>query len=88
MFLTAAIMTGVTCLAQTGQPALFSMQDDGQWQKAGTNEASFINRQKELQDLLVKSDIEAKFYESNGTMHEFQTWRRCMHEFAPLLFRD
>jgi enterochelin esterase-like enzyme len=58
------------------------------WFGAGTSEASFINRQKELQDLLVKSDIEAKFYESNGTMHEFQTWRRCMHEFAPLLFRD
>ena len=27
------------------------------------------------------------YYESPGTAHEFQTWRRCLHEFAPLLFQ-
>ncbi len=26
------------------------------------------------------------FYESPGTAHEWLTWRRCLHEFAPLLF--
>jgi enterochelin esterase family protein len=56
------------------------------WFGAGTTEASFINRQKELQDLLVKSGIEAKYFVSEGTGHEFQTWRRCLNQFAPLLF--
>ena len=26
-------------------------------------------------------------YESPGTAHEWQTWRRCFKEFAPRLFR-
>jgi enterochelin esterase family protein len=56
------------------------------WFGAGTTEASFINRQKELEDLLEKSGIEAKYYISEGTGHEFQTWRRCLNQFAPLLF--
>ncbi|MEO6216032.1 MAG: alpha/beta hydrolase-fold protein [Sphingomonas sp.] len=28
------------------------------------------------------------FYVSPNTAHEFLTWRRSLHEFAPLLFRD
>jgi enterochelin esterase-like enzyme len=58
------------------------------WTGAGTDEASFINRQKELQELLTKSGIKAQYYISPNTGHEFQTWRRCLHEFAPLLFRQ
>lgn len=27
-------------------------------------------------------------YISEGTAHEFQTWRRSLHEFAPLLFKN
>jgi len=27
-------------------------------------------------------------YVSEGTRHEFQTWRRSLHEMAPLLFKD
>ena len=27
-------------------------------------------------------------YVSPDTAHEFQTWRRSLHQFAPLLFRD
>ena len=26
-------------------------------------------------------------YESEGTAHEFHTWRRSLHEFAQLLFK-
>ena len=58
------------------------------WFGAGTNETAFYNRQKELQDLLMKAGIDAKYYISNGTTHEFQTWRRCLHQFAPLLFKN
>jgi enterochelin esterase family protein len=28
------------------------------------------------------------YYEAPGTGHEFQTWRKSLHQFAPLLFKD
>jgi enterochelin esterase family protein len=28
------------------------------------------------------------YYEAPGTAHEFQTWRKALHEFAPLLFQN
>jgi len=28
------------------------------------------------------------YFEAQGTAHEFQTWRKSLHEFAPLLFQD
>ncbi|NJD10635.1 MAG: esterase [Gemmatimonadetes bacterium] len=28
------------------------------------------------------------YYESEGTAHEWQTWRRSLHQFAPLLFKN
>jgi enterochelin esterase-like enzyme len=58
------------------------------WFGAGTNETSFFDRQKGLQNLLGKSGIKAQYFISNGTGHEFQTWRRCLHVFAPLLFKN
>ena len=36
---------------------------------------------------LRASGIHLDFYESPGTAHEWQTWRRDLHELAPLLFR-
>jgi len=36
---------------------------------------------------LKKAGINAVFYESPRTAHEFLTWRRCLREFAPLLFK-
>ncbi len=36
---------------------------------------------------LKKTGVNAVFYESPRTAHEFLTWRRCLHEFAPLLFQ-
>jgi len=69
------------------QGTTFNQQVKLLWFGAGTEEASFINRQKALQELFTKSRINAQYYESVGTTHEFQTWRRCLHEFAPLLFK-
>ena len=37
---------------------------------------------------LQKAGINAHFYVSPGTAHEWQSWRRSLHEFAPLLFKD
>jgi enterochelin esterase family protein len=70
------------------QGPAFNQQAKLLWFGAGTEEESFINRQKALQELLTKSGIKAQYYESSGTTHEFQTWRRCLHEFAPLLFQN
>ncbi|MDL2212941.1 acetyl xylan esterase [Bacteroides sp. OttesenSCG-928-E20] len=38
---------------------------------------------KALRDM----DIRVAFYESQGTAHEWLTWRRCLNEFIPNLFK-
>lgn len=38
-------------------------------------------------EMLARHGIKTVYYESPGTMHEWQTWRRSLHEFAPRLFR-
>jgi hypothetical protein len=37
---------------------------------------------------LNAAGIKAVSYVSEGTAHEFQTWRRCLYEMAPLMFQD
>ena len=39
---------------------------------------------QQLKDLGIKLD----FYQSQGTAHEWLTWRRCFKEFVPHLFRN
>jgi enterochelin esterase family protein len=39
-------------------------------------------------EALQQAGVKSIFYESPGTAHEWQTWRRSLHEFAPLLFRN
>jgi enterochelin esterase-like enzyme len=39
-------------------------------------------------DALKQAGINSVFYVSPDTAHEFQSWRRSLREFAPLLFRD
>jgi enterochelin esterase-like enzyme len=36
---------------------------------------------------LKEAGINSVFYESPNTAHEWQSWRRSLHEFAPLLFK-
>jgi enterochelin esterase-like enzyme len=38
-------------------------------------------------DALKQAGINSAFYVSPNTAHEFLSWRRCMREFAPLLFK-
>jgi enterochelin esterase-like enzyme len=37
---------------------------------------------------LKEAGFNSVSYISEGTAHEFQTWRRSLHELAPLLFKD
>jgi enterochelin esterase-like enzyme len=39
-------------------------------------------------EALKAGGINSVFYVSPATAHEFQSWRRSLREFAPLLFRD
>ncbi|HEX9048620.1 MAG TPA: alpha/beta hydrolase-fold protein [Verrucomicrobiae bacterium] len=38
-------------------------------------------------EALKQAGIKSVFYESPNTAHEWQSWRRSLHEFAPLLFQ-
>lgn len=72
-------------LTEIKDPAVFKKQvkvvffGNGQLENSGPSKAAA--------DELQKAGIKAVFYESPRTAHEFLTWRRCLHEFAPLLFR-
>ncbi|MBS1656014.1 MAG: esterase, partial [Bacteroidetes bacterium] len=43
---------------------------------------------KSAVDILKESGYNAVSYISENTAHEFLTWRRSLHELAPLLFKD
>lgn len=45
------------------------------------------NSVKGFKEALDKGGIKYAYYESPGTAHEWQTWRRDLAQFAPLLFR-
>jgi len=42
---------------------------------------------KNFSDELNKDGIHNVYFESPGTAHEWLTWRRCLNDFAPRLFR-
>jgi enterochelin esterase-like enzyme len=50
----------------------------------GTEEGE---RMKSLSDALTKAGINNTYYESGGTAHVWQTWRRCLYQFAQMLFK-
>lgn len=53
----------------------------------GTNEAQMMQGVLNFRDAAGKAGVKITYFESPGTAHEWQTWRRSLHEFAPLLFR-
>lgn len=42
---------------------------------------------KRISDMLTAAGIRNVYYESPGTHHEWLTWRRCLNEFLPLIFK-
>jgi enterochelin esterase family protein len=54
---------------------------------AGTEEVSRHKAAEHAMEQFDKGGIHYVWYESPGTDHEWLTWRRDLHEFAPLLFR-
>ncbi|MEW4570042.1 alpha/beta hydrolase-fold protein [Tautonia sp. JC769] len=65
----------------------FNEKVDVLWLGIGTEEPERMYQSvKNYHEALEKAGIEHVYYESPGTSHEWQTWRRSLHEFAPLLF--
>jgi enterochelin esterase family protein len=57
------------------------------WLGIGTKEPERMYQSvKNFHQTLEKAGIKHIYYESPGTDHEWQTWRRSLAEFAPRLF--
>jgi enterochelin esterase-like enzyme len=70
-------------------PAAFKKKVHVLYLGVGTAEAErFTTRIRGFHQSLENAGIEHVYWESPGTDHEWQTWRRNLHDFAPRLFRQ
>ncbi|HLH05134.1 MAG TPA: alpha/beta hydrolase-fold protein [Bryobacteraceae bacterium] len=70
-------------------PTAFAKRVHLLWIGVGTDEPAQMKAGIEmLHRTLDKAKVEHIFYESPGTAHEWQTWRRDLNDFAPRLFRN
>jgi enterochelin esterase-like enzyme len=58
------------------------------WLGAGTAEERVHSNTLAMHETLNRAGIKTVLYSSPGTDHEWQTWRRSLHDFVPRLFRD
>jgi enterochelin esterase family protein len=69
-------------------PAAFAKRVHLLWIGVGTEEPVQMRASiQRLNTALVEANVKHDFYESPGTAHEWQTWRRDLNDFAPRLFR-
>jgi enterochelin esterase-like enzyme len=69
-------------------PAAFAKKVHLLWVGVGTAEPERMrNGLQQLHASLLEAQIQHVYYESTGTDHEWQTWRRDLKDFAPRLFR-
>jgi enterochelin esterase family protein len=54
----------------------------------GSAEGEMYDEVNHFHKGLENAGMRHVYYESPGTAHEWQTWRRSLHGFAPRLFRD
>jgi enterochelin esterase-like enzyme len=57
------------------------------WWGAGTAEEGIYNSTKARLAQLAEVGIKSVFVAFPGTSHEWQTWRKCLYDFAPRLFQ-
>lgn len=67
-------------------PAAYNKKVKLFWIGAGTAEESMYNAAKAMHAALDQASIKNVFFESPGTSHEWQTWRRSLADFAARLF--
>ena len=69
-------------------PAAFAKRVHLLWMGVGTKEPERMRQGLlSFHKSLEEANIKHIFYESPGTDHEWQTWRRDLNDFAPRLFR-
>ena len=70
-------------------PAAFAKRVHLLWLGVGTEEPERMRAGlQRLHTSLLEANIKHVFYESPGTSHEWQTWRRDLKDFAPRLFQQ
>jgi enterochelin esterase-like enzyme len=70
-------------------PAAFAKKVHLLWLGVGTDEPERMREGiRNLHTSLTQAGIEHVYYESPGTDHEWQTWRRDLMDFTPRLFRQ
>jgi enterochelin esterase-like enzyme len=68
------------------KPAEFAKQVKVFYISMGSKEAASTGRA--IHEELEKAGVKHVYLETPGTGHEFQTWRKSLHGFAQLLFKD
>lgn len=69
-------------------PARFNKRVKLLWLGVGTAEEDDFRAQiSGTVETLRKAGVRLEYFESSGTAHEWQTWRRGLNDFAPRLFR-
>lgn len=88
-FFSGAAVTADLDTAYNGvfkNPAEFNQKVHLLWMGAGTAEDRLIQSLATSHELLDKKGIKHVIYKSEGTAHEWHTWRRDLNDFAPRLF--
>jgi enterochelin esterase-like enzyme len=92
-FFSGAIMGGIMDNPETAFKGAFADADAFNkkvklmWFGAGSGEAQFVKMVEDTKKKLDGLGIKSTSYISQGTFHEWHTWRRHLNEFAPLLFK-
>lgn len=92
-FFSGAIMGGIMDDPKTAfngifaDAAGFNRKVKLMWFGAGSGETRFVEMVDKTTKDLGSLGIATKKYISQGTFHEWHTWRRHLNEFAPLLFK-
>ncbi len=74
-------MTNITDMASFKEKAKLVFVSYGSKENGATTAKANIQALKE-------AGVNSVYYESPETAHEWQSWRRSLHEFAPLLFKN
>ncbi len=70
-------------------PAAFAKKVHLLWLGVGTEEPEGMRDGiRRLHASLLEANVDHVYYESPGTDHEWQTWRRDLNDFAPRLFQQ
>jgi enterochelin esterase family protein len=70
-------------------PVAFARKVHLLWIGVGTEEPAQMHAGiVKLHDAFTEASVKHVFYESPGTSHEWQTWRRDLKDFAPRLFQS